>query len=79
MQGENGMLVLSRKVNEEIVIGDNIRVRLVKICGGRARLGISAPPEVSVRRAELAKKVPGLSPSIETDVSAETHKMFADR
>lgn len=50
------MLVLSRKVNEEIIIGDTIRVRLVKVGGGRARLGITAPPDVSVRRAELAKK-----------------------
>ncbi|NUQ64234.1 MAG: carbon storage regulator [Pirellulales bacterium] len=50
------MLVLSRKINEEIVIGDNIRVRLVKVGGGRARLGITAPADVSVRRAELPKK-----------------------
>jgi carbon storage regulator CsrA len=52
------MLVLSRKVNEEIIIGDTIRVRLVKVGGGRARLGITAPADVSVRRAELAKKTP---------------------
>ncbi|NLY02125.1 MAG: carbon storage regulator [Rhodopirellula sp.] len=50
------MLVLSRKVNEEIVIGDDIRVRLVKIGGGRVRLGITAPPNLNVRRAELPKK-----------------------
>lgn len=73
------MLVLSRKVNEEIIIGDNIRVRLVKIGGGRARLGISAPPEVSVRRAELAKKDSGLAPSIEVGSPEPTHKLFADR
>lgn len=47
------MLVLSRKVNEEIVIADNIRIKLVKIAGGRARLAISAPREIGVRRAEL--------------------------
>jgi carbon storage regulator CsrA len=40
------MLVLSRKLNQEIVIGDNIRVKLVKIGGGRARA-------IGVRRAEL--------------------------
>jgi len=47
------MLVLSRKVNEEIVIGENVRIKLVKIAGGRARLAISAPREIGVRRAEL--------------------------
>jgi carbon storage regulator CsrA len=72
------MLVLSRKVNEEIIIGDNIRVRLVKIGGGRARLGISAPPEVSVRRAELAKKTPSLVSPIQAAASEPSEKLFAD-
>lgn len=48
------MLVLSRKQNEQIVIGDNIVVKVVDIRGGRIRLGIDAPPEVSIRREELA-------------------------
>jgi len=73
------MLVLSRKVNEEIIIGDNIRVRLVKIGGGRARLGISAPPDVTVRRAELAKKSAGVPSSAETHSAPPTPSMFADR
>lgn len=60
------MLVLSRKVNEEIIIGDNIRVRLVKVGGGRARLGISAPKEVSVRRAELGPPPPPKTESVLT-------------
>jgi carbon storage regulator CsrA len=47
------MLVVSRKLNQEIVIGEKIRVKLVKIGGGRARLAISAPRAISVRRAEL--------------------------
>jgi carbon storage regulator CsrA len=47
------MLVLSRKLNQEIVIGENIRVKLVKIGAGRARLAISAPRAIGVRRAEL--------------------------
>lgn len=47
-------MVLSRKLNQEIVIGENIRVKLVKIGGGRARLAISAPRDIGVRRAELA-------------------------
>lgn len=51
------MLVLSRKQNEQIVIGDNIVVKVVDIRGGRIRLGIDAPPEVSIRREELAVQV----------------------
>ena len=47
------MLVLSRKSNEEIVIGDNIRVKVLEISGNRVRLGISAPNHVPVLRQEI--------------------------
>ena len=47
------MLVLSRKKNEEIVIGDSIIVRVVEIRGDKVRLGIEAPIEVSVHRREV--------------------------
>jgi carbon storage regulator len=50
------MLVLSRKVGEEIVIGDNIRLMVVSIQGDRMRLGISAPKEVVVDRQEVHEK-----------------------
>lgn len=48
------MLVLSRKVNEEIVIGNNIKVTVVRVDGNRIRLGITAPDDVTIRRAEIA-------------------------
>ena len=47
------MLVLSRKSNEEIVIGSNIRVKVLEIKGNRVRLGICAPDQVPVMREEL--------------------------
>lgn len=47
------MLVLSRNLNEEIIIGGNIRVKIIAIRGGRVRLGIQAPDDVRVRRSEL--------------------------
>ncbi len=48
------MLVLTRKLQQEIVIGDNIRVTVLEINGNRIRLGLAAPPDVSIHRAELA-------------------------
>ena len=48
------MLVLSRKPDETIVIGANILLRVLSIKGNAVRLGIEAPLEVPIRRAELA-------------------------
>ena len=48
------MLVLSRKPDETIVIGPNILLRVLSIKGNAVRLGIEAPLEVPIRRAELA-------------------------
>ena len=47
------MLVLTRKVDERIVIGDNIVITVVEVRGDKVRLGIEAPPEVPVHRQEI--------------------------
>jgi len=49
------MLVLSRKVGERILIGENIAVTVVRIAGGGVRLGIDAPPETLIVREELSE------------------------
>lgn len=48
------MLVLSRKLGEKIVIGDNIVLTIVKIDRNQIRLGIEAPSDVPVFREEIA-------------------------
>jgi carbon storage regulator len=48
------MLVLSRRTEEEIVIDGQIRIKVLATRGGKVRLGISAPQEVSIERGELA-------------------------
>jgi carbon storage regulator len=50
------MLVLTRKVGEEIVIGDEIRVKVVAVQGDRIRLGIDAPRSVPVDRLEVHQR-----------------------
>jgi carbon storage regulator len=59
------MLVLSRRVGEEIVIDGTIHIRVVAVQGNRVRLGITAPPEVPVHRQEVAQR-----DSVESDTSA---------
>lgn len=51
------MLVLSRKKDEKIIIGDNITIMIVDIQGDKVRLGIDAPREVSVHREEVYQAI----------------------
>jgi carbon storage regulator len=53
------MLVLTRKLMEKLFIGDDICVTVVRLEGGQVRLGIDAPREVTVVRAELVPDRPG--------------------
>ena len=50
------MLVLSRKIGEEIVIGGNISVSIEAIQGNKVRLGITAPDSVTVDRREVHER-----------------------
>ncbi|MFM7077749.1 MAG: carbon storage regulator [Planctomycetaceae bacterium] len=47
------MLVLSRKQNERIRVGDSVVVTIVRVSGDKVRIGIEAPPEMRVLRDEL--------------------------
>lgn len=51
------MLVLSRKVGERILIGENISVTVVRIAGGGVRLGVEAPSNMAVIRQELKDRL----------------------
>lgn len=48
------MLILQRKPGESVLIGEEIQVTVLSVDGGRARLAISAPRQVSILRSELA-------------------------
>ena len=51
------MLVLSRKRDEQIVIGDDIVIMVLEIRGDKVRLGIQAPADVPVHRQEVFEKL----------------------
>ncbi len=51
------MLVLTRKLNEIIMIGDDIAIEILDIRGGQVRIGITAPIEVSVHRQEIYDRI----------------------
>lgn len=56
------MLMLTRRINEEIIIGDNIVVRICAVSNFQGRpqfkIAVDAPREVNIVRAELARKSP---------------------
>ncbi len=51
------MLILSRKIEESIVIGENIIVKVVSVDRGNVKLGFEAPPNTLILRAELKEAV----------------------
>jgi len=51
------MLVLTRKVGEGIIIGDDIRITVIEVKGGGIRLGIEAPAEMKIYRQELYERI----------------------
>ncbi len=66
------MLVLSRKVGERILIGENISVTVVRVTGGGVRIGIEAPAEMPVIREELKRSVEAPESRVQQTTSLET-------
>ncbi len=66
------MLVLSRKKNESIIIGDNIVITVVEVRGDKVRLGIQAPREVPIHRSEVYDAIQAESANVELSVEETT-------
>jgi carbon storage regulator len=64
------MLVLSRKRDERIVIGENIVITVVEVRGDKVRLGIDAPSEVPVHRQEVLDAMRRSDPQQKTPPAA---------
>jgi carbon storage regulator len=67
------MLILSRKVNEKIMIGEDISVSIIEIRGDQVRLGVTAPKTVKVFRREIFDAI-----EAENKAAAESTPVFPE-
>lgn len=51
------MLILTRKIDESIIVGDNIKITVIEIQGDSVRIGIDAPRELSIHREEIYQAI----------------------
>jgi len=51
------MLILTRRVGETLIIGDNVSVTVLGVRGNQVRLGVDAPKDVAVHREEIYQKI----------------------
>ncbi|EMT6385342.1 carbon storage regulator CsrA [Providencia rettgeri] len=51
------MLILTRRVSEGVMIGDDIKIKILGVKGNQVRIGVAAPEDVSVHREEIYQRV----------------------
>ena len=53
------MLILTRRISESVIIGDNVKITVLGVKGNQVRLGIDAPKSVTVHREEIFQRIQG--------------------
>lgn len=72
------MLILSRRTDESIVIGDEVTITILSVKGKQVRIGITAPPDVSVHREEIYQRIQAGEPTETVDATEESDAQATD-
>jgi carbon storage regulator len=67
------VLVLTRKRNQSLAIGENVKITILSVDGEQVRIGIDAPREVRIFRTELIEET-----GVENKMAAQSHFGFSD-
>lgn len=55
------MLILTRKIGESLLIGDDVEITVLSVRGSQVKLGVKAPKEIAVHREEIYQRIKALS------------------
>ncbi|KAE9539152.1 carbon storage regulator CsrA [Ursidibacter maritimus] len=55
------MLILTRKIGESLLIGDDVEITVLSVRGSQVKLGVKAPKEISVHREEIYQRIKALA------------------
>ena len=65
------MLILTRRIGETLIIGDDVNITVLGVKGNQVRLGINAPKDVSVHREEIYLRIQQEKEDVDVDVDVE--------
>ena len=71
------MLILSRRPDESVIIGDNITVTVLSVKGKQVRISIDAPKDIQVHRSEIFERINGAGslPEVDTNLAHELGRL----
>ena len=72
------MLILTRKINEEIIINSEIRIKIISISENQIKIGITAPENMEILRGEIYERVKNIAINLSSEKVNIDHKVTSE-